>query len=127
MNDELRKVAADLQAKPSGEAADWLLQHYPSGGDAIALLEHLSLRKADTRRLASHYLGGATHANTRAYRLFAERLGLGELVGVLAETDRRSARDGDLLAYHLRPLVDETRDPEERRTAAAFLASLASS
>jgi len=126
MNDQMRKITAELRAKPSGEAADWLLQHYP-GAEAIALLEHLSLRKDDNRRLASHYLAGPTHANDRAYRVFARQLGLSELVRILGDNEERNGRDAELLAYHLSPLLFEARDAEEQRTVGEFVESLGSS
>jgi hypothetical protein len=111
---------------PSETAADWLLQHYPFGGEGITLLKHVSLNRRDYRRLARNYLAGPSHAHDRAYRLFAHRLGLAGLVRVLGETQGRDGRDADLLAYHLRPMLGDAKDAEELREAAAFVDSLAS-
>jgi len=126
MNKIMRALAVELRRTPSENAADWLLQHYPSGGEAITLLEHVSLRQGDYRRLATHYLAGPTHAHGRAYRLFAQRLGLAGLVRILGETQGRDGRDADLLAYHLRPMLEDAKDAEELREAAAFVDRLAS-
>ncbi len=127
MNETMRTHAAELRAMPSEEAADWLLQRYPRGGDAIILLEHISLSKSHYRRLALHYLAGPSHAHDRAYRLFASRLGLSGLIRVLGETRDRDRRDADLLAYHLRPMLRDAKDTEELREATAFIDALATS
>jgi hypothetical protein len=125
MNETMRAQAAELRELPSGRAADWLLQRYPRGGEAIILLEHISLRKSDYRRLAEHYLVGPTHAHDRAYRLFGHRLGLTRLVRILGETQRRDSRDADLLAYHLRPMLRNAKNAEELRESTAFIDALA--
>jgi len=108
-------------------AADWLLQHYPHGGEAIILLEHISLRKSDYHRLAEQYLAGPSHAHDRAYRLFRDRLGLTRLVRILGKAQDRDSRDADLLAYHLRPMLRDAKDAEELREATAFIDVLATS
>lgn len=122
----MRAQAAELRRMRSETAADWLLQHYPSGGEGIILLEHVSLRGDDYRRLARHYLAGPSHAHDRAYRLFAHRLGLADLVRILGETRGRDGRDADLLAYHLRPMLRSAKNAEELREAAAFVDKLVS-
>jgi len=127
MNEIMRAYVAELREMPSEKAADWLLQRYPRGGEAIILLEHISLRKSDYRRLAEHYLAGPPHAHDRAYRLFGHRLGLTRLVRVLAEAQGRDSRDADLLAYHLRPMLRDAKDAEELREATAFIDALATS
>jgi hypothetical protein len=127
MNETMRAHAAELRRMPSEAAVDWLLQHYPACGEAITLLEHVSLRRGDYRRLAKHYLAGPSHAHDRAYRLFAQRLGLAGLIRILGETQRRNGRDADLLVHHLRPMLRDAKDAEELREAAAFVDSLASS
>lgn len=127
MNETMRAYAAELRAMPSEEAADRLLQRYPRGGEAIILLEHISLRKSDYRRLAEHYLAGPTHSHDRAYRLFGSRLGLTELVRIIGETQGRDGRDADLLAYHLKPMLRDAKNAEELREATAFIAVLAAS
>lgn len=124
MNEEQRRLASELRGKSSGEAADWLLQHYPAGGEAIILLEHIALRKTDYRRLAKRYLAGKTHAHDRAYRLFAQRLGLTDMIRILGSTTNREPRDGDLLAYHLSPLLKHAKNGEELQEAATFLDAL---
>lgn len=126
MNETMRAEVAELRRMPSGAATDWLVQHYPSGGQAIELLEHTSLRRGDYRRLARHYLAGPSHAHGRAYRLFAQRLGLAELIRILGETQGRDPRDADLLAYHLRPMLNDAKDAEELRRAVAFIDRLGS-
>ena len=125
MNEEQRELAAELRSKPSDQIADWLLQHYPNGGEAIVLLEHVTLRKSDYRRLAARYLAGRSHADNRAYRLFAQYLGLSGLIRILGEARHREARDADLLAYHLRPLLRHARNEQELREATAFVDALA--
>jgi hypothetical protein len=125
MNETMHAHAAELRGMQSEQAADWLLLHYPSGGEGIILLEHVSLRRGDYRRLAKHYLAGPSHAHDRAYRLFARRLGLSGLIRILDETQCRDGRDGDLLAYHLRPMLRDAKDAEELREAAAFVDRLA--
>lgn len=127
MNEEQRELAAELRSKPSDQIADWLLQRYPNGGEAIVLLEHVTLRKSDYRRLAARYLAGRSHAQDRAYRLFAQCLGLSGLIRILGETRHREARDADLLAYHLRPLLRHARNEQELREATAFVDALAES
>lgn len=116
----MRAKAAMLRGMSSKEAADWLKQHDEPRGSAIKLLEHVSLRKRDYRRLAVHFLSGRTHAHAGAYRLFALRLGLKELVRTLAETPR-SEGDAALLAYHLRPMLEDAKDDEERQEATAYV------
>ena len=120
----MRAHAAELRNMASSAAADWLLQHYPRGGEGIILLEHISLRKADSRRIAEQYLSGPTAAHDRPYRVFAKLLGLPGLISVLRACSTRSAKDADLLAYHLKPLIRDTHDEESQRTGLAFLASL---
>ena len=127
MNEGQRELAAELRSKTSEQIADWLLQHRPNGGEAIVLLEHVTLRKSDYQRLAARYLAGRCHANSRAYRLFAQRLGLGGLIRILSETRPCEARDADLLAYHLRPLLRLARNEQELREATAFVEALAES
>tara|TARA_Y100000815_G_C13182675_1_gene439902 strand:+ start:425 stop:808 length:384 start_codon:yes stop_codon:yes gene_type:complete len=127
MNEAMRQHAAELRGMQSAQAADWLLQHYPRGGEGIILLEHISLSKSDYRRLAEHYLVGPSHAHDRAYRLFGHRLGLTGLIRILGETKGRDSRDADLLAYHLRPMLRNAKDAEELREATAFIDALAMS
>jgi hypothetical protein len=121
MDEIMRAHAAELRGMGSETAANWLLQRFPSGGEAINLLEHVSLRRCDYRRLADHYLAGPTHASDRAYRLFAQRLGLAGLVRVLGQTSSRDDRDANLLAYHLKPMLRDAKNADEVREAAAFV------
>ena len=125
MNEEQRKLATELRGKPSDQIADWLLQHYPKGGEAIVLLEHVTLRKRDYRRLAARYLAGRSHSHNRAYRLFAQHLGLSGLIRILGETQNREARDADLLAYHIKPLLRLAQNEQELREAIDFMEELA--
>ncbi|NIJ63431.1 hypothetical protein FHR20_000362 [Sphingomonas leidyi] len=127
MDEIMRGHAAELREMSSARAADWLLQRYPRGGEAIILLEHISLRKGDYRRLAEQYLAGPSHAHDRAYRLFRDRLGLTRLIRILGETQGRDSRDADLLAYHLRPMLRGAKDAKELREATAFVDALAAS
>ena len=124
MNEEQRELTAELRSKPSDQIADLLLQRYPNGGEAIVLLEHVTLHKSGYRRLAARYLAGRPHAQNSAYRLFAQRLGLSGLIRILGETKNREARDGALLAYHLRPLMCHARNEQELREAIAFIDAL---
>lgn len=126
MDETMRAHAAELRRMPSETAADWLIQHDPSGDIAITLLKHVSLRRGDYQRLAKHYLAGPTHADGRAYHLFAERLGLAGLIRILSEQKVRDCRDADLLAYHLGPILRDAKNVEESQEAAAFVESLAS-
>jgi hypothetical protein len=124
MDEMMRAQAAELRKMPSSDAADWLLQHYPRGGEGIILLEHISLRKADTRRLAEQYLSGAPFAQDRPYRVFSKLLGLPGLIRILRATPTRTASDADLLAYHLEPLIRQAQDDESRQSGSAFLTGL---
>lgn len=124
MDEMMRAQAAELRKMPSSAAADWLLQHYPRGGEGIILLEHISLRKADTRRIAKQYLSGAPFAQDRPYRIFAKLLGLSELIRILGVSPTRTANDAELLAYHLEQLIRQSQDDESRQSGSAFLTSL---
>jgi hypothetical protein len=128
MNEEMRRCAAELRTKSSGEAADWLLTRYPAEGahwgEALTLLEHVSLRKNDVRKLASNYLKRSPFAQDRPYRLFAKLLGLEELLSILLERLPTDQRGADLLLYHLRPMLDAAETDEECRAASEFLAAL---
>ncbi|QDP19032.1 hypothetical protein [Sphingomonas xanthus] len=128
MNEEMRKAAADLRTMPSAEATDWLIARYPVGssdwGSALTLLDHVSLRKQDNRRLATHYLGASPFAHDRPYRVFEKLLGLSELLAIISLSMPANERDADLLMYHLRPLLDCADTDEERRAASEFLEAI---
>src|SRR5262245_53445049 len=132
MNEEMRKHAAELRKLPSGEIAKWLMTEYPlesaHWGDALILLEHVSLKKNDAGAIARYYLSGLPHASDRAYRVFVKLLSLDGLIDVVQEylpTDR-SRRD--LLFYHLDPIIREhARSAEHVRMARLALDSQPSS
>jgi hypothetical protein len=129
MDEEMRRTAADLRATPSKEAADWLMARYPVGtsewGKALILLNHVSVRKADLRRLACHYLNRAPYAQDRPYRVFAKLLGLKELLAVLAERPPSNEPDTNLLLYHLRPILGSAETADDCRAVTEFMAVLA--
>jgi len=124
MNEAMRAQAVNLRSMASADAANWLLEQYPRSNEGIVLLEHLSLRRSDTERLARAYLAGPTWTNGRPYRLFAQRLGLNGLVRLLDERKDRDGRDNELLRYHLEPIVRDCPSIEDQREAADFVASL---
>lgn len=75
MDERLRSVVSDLREKGSGEAANWLMEHYPVGGansgEAFTIIPHLSWKRADQVRLAEYYLSGMPFAHAQPYEVFA--------------------------------------------------------
>lgn len=125
MDERMREMAAELRSKPSSEAVDWLLSRYPlenaEWGNALTLIDHISLRADDARRLASYYLSRAPYASDRPYRIFARALGLRRLLDVLGQSLPIAETDRDLLLYHLRPLFEASTSNRERNAISAFM------
>lgn len=128
MDEKMCALAAELRMMSSEVAADWLLTRYSferrDWGDALVLIDHITLRKIDLRKLASYYLSGNTYAHDRPYRLFAKRLGLTETLRILLAALPANPRELGLLMYHLKPLLDAAEDEDERRAASEFTAAL---
>jgi hypothetical protein len=109
MNPDLRIEAAELRQKSSKAATDWLLTRYPVGsadwGNALTLLEHISLRHADRMVTARHYLSRIPYASDRPYRVFAKLLQLDDLVRVLSDSLPTAPEDRKLVRYHVEPVL----------------------
>lgn len=117
MDAETRAIAADLRKRSSKEIADWLISNYPVGsphsGRALVLLDHVTVRKADARRLAYHYLSQLPHAHDTAYKIFSKLLGPDELIAVARSHLPEEQSQRDLLLYHLLPILHgAARSPE---------------
>jgi len=126
MDERLRSIVADLRAKSSGEAADWLMRHYPVSGDgeAITIIQHLSWKKADQIRLAEYYLSAIPFASARPYEVFASFIQTRRLVDILRKympnKDRRQ-----LLEYHAGPVLTRAaKTPEDNEAVQSFLGEL---
>ena len=54
----MRTAAAELRKRPSKDVADWLMARYPmdscAWGNALILLNNVSVRKSDFKPLASN-------------------------------------------------------------------------
>lgn len=128
MDANLQQQANALRSMASNEAAGWVLREYPLGspdwGLALRLLDHLSFRRADWTRLARHYLAHAPYADDRAYRLFARALGIPRFLAVLGQVMPANSDRGDLLRYHLEPLLRDVQG-KDREVADAFMAQVA--
>jgi hypothetical protein len=112
---------------PSAEAADWILDTYPAGqpdwGEAILLMEHVSLRRADWERLARHYLTMGPYAQDRPYRLFLRMLGVPRFVEIMQQCVAGGSDRLDLLRYHLEPLFRDVQG-QDRAAVDAFMAQI---
>ncbi|MGY4154167.1 hypothetical protein ACVINW_000009 [Bradyrhizobium sp. USDA 4461] len=128
MDERLRSIVADLRTKSSGEAADWLMRHYPVSdtgvGEAITVIQHLSWKKADQIRLAEYYLGGMPFASARPYEVFASFMQTHRLVDVMRKYIPNNDRS-QLLEYHAGPVLTRAaKTPEDHEAVQSFLAEV---
>lgn len=109
MDQHIRSILGDLRKMSSGEAADWLMAHYPADGEntgeALNIASHLSWEKADQRRLAQHYLGRSPFASSRPYQALASIMPVHRLVAVLKERIPSDESGRDLLWYLAGPVL----------------------
>ena len=126
MDKRLRDLTRSLRAMGSEQAATWLLDHYPNrtfgAGLAISAIAHLSWKRADQIRLATHYLSNLPHASDVAYRAFTSFMAVPRFLRVI-EGHLPVAEDReDLLFYYLIPtLRDAARTDADRDAIARFL------
>ncbi len=129
MDERLRSIVGDLRKMGSGEAAGWLMEHYPiaspNWGEAITIIPHLSWKKADQARLADYYLSGMPFASARVYEAFASFMQLPRLIDIMRKhlpTDDRK----QLLEYHAAPVLTRAAiTPEDKDAVRSFLLEVA--
>jgi hypothetical protein len=107
---------------PSADAAEWLLSHH-SRGEALVLIDHISLARSDNLRLARHFLAGQPHAHDTALKVFAKRLSVADLTTVMRESLREDLSPArlDLLLYYLEPVLTRAAKSAKARDAAQKL------
>ena len=129
MNERQRQILSDLRKKGSSEVADWLMQHYPAGslgsGEAIILLAHLSLKRADQARLAEHYLSRVSLGSARPYETFASFMRVRHLVEIMRKHIPGDNGRKRLLAYYAAPVLNRAaKTAEDHEAVQRFLAEL---
>lgn len=113
----------------SGEAADWLMAHYPADsekiGEALNIVSHLSWKKADQRRLAEHYLSRLPFASSRPYQALASIMPVHRLVAVLKERIPDDESDRDLLRYLVGPVLTRAvKTAQDEEAVQAFMSEV---
>jgi hypothetical protein len=129
IDERLRLILSDLRKKGSSEVADWLMQHYPAGslgsGEAIILLAHLSLKRADQARLAEHYLSRLPFASARPYETFASFMQVRQLVQIMRKYVPDDQQGKQLLEYYAAPVLNRAaKNAEDHEAVQRFLAEL---
>jgi hypothetical protein len=122
-------MAGDLRKMSSGEAADWLMTHYPADsenvGEALNIAFHLSWKKADQLRLAEHYLTRLPFASARPYEVFASILPVHRLVAVLKERMPADEARRDLLRYLAGPVLTRAvKTARDQEAVQAFMSEV---
>ncbi len=128
MDERLRMIVSDLRNRVSGEAADWLTEHYPvdspNSGEAFTIISHLSWKSPDQQRLADYYLSGLPFASARPYKTFASFMRVTLLIETLRKylpTDERK----QLFEYHVAPVLKQAaKTPEDQEAVKSFLAEV---
>ena len=127
MNERQRQILSDLRKKGSSEVADWLMQQYPAGsmdsGEAMIILAHLSLKRADQVRLAEHYFSRLPFAHARGYETFASFMQVRRLVEIMRKHIPADNGRKQLLAYYAAPVLNRAaRTAEDHEAVQRFLA-----
>jgi hypothetical protein len=128
MDERLRSIVGDLRRKDSGDAANWLMEHYPvttdHWGEAIMIIPHLSWKRGDQTRLAEYYLSRLPFASGRVYEAFASFMKVSRLIDVMRKylpTDDRK----QLLEYHAAPVLTRAaKTAEDHEAVQSFLTEL---
>ena len=109
MDEKQRHVCRYLRELESAQAADWLMQQYPTSadnwGEALIAMAHRSWEKPDQVRLARYYLAKIPHASALAYEAFASFMSVPTLIAVIKDQIPSSPEDRGLLEYHLVPVL----------------------
>lgn len=129
MDQRLRALVSDLRKLSSSEAADWIMEKYPSGGmnsgEAMTIISHLSWKKPDQFRLAEHYISALPFANARPYEVFASFMQVPRLIDILKKRIPSDDRGKQLLEYHAAPVLTRAaKTPEDHEAVRGFLAEL---
>jgi len=121
-------IVANLRKMESGEAADWLMERYPTTadqwGEAITIIPHLSWKRTDQVRLADYYLSRLPVASARAYQAFASFMKASLLIEVVS---RYIPGENfiDLFEYYVVPVLTEAvKTPADREALQRLLAEI---
>lgn len=129
MEERLKAIRSSLAKMASQEAADWILENYPAEkadyGDAIVLMSHLSLKRADQARLARHYFQRAPFANAKVYQVLSSFMSLGLFASVIRENLPKNEADKSLLLYHLAPVLEKAaKSADDREMVKSLIAEI---
>ena len=129
MDQHIRSAAGVLRKMSSGEAADWLLTHYPADseniGEGLSIASHLSWKKADQLRLAEHFLSRVPFASARPYQMLASIMPVHRLVAALKERIPSDESGRDLLWYHVGPVLSRAaRTARDQQAAQALMSDV---
>lgn len=126
MDTQLKALSEKLSKMTSEDAADWLLTNYAVDkagyGDAIALINHRSWRRAEQIRLAKHYFRKLPFASSKPYEAFASFMSVKLFLKTIEECMPMSEADKKLLLYHLGPVLHKVaKSDSDRELVAAFI------
>lgn len=129
MDSKLKIILAELRKMTSSQAADWLMENYPTNEEdywvGIKLLSHVSWKRSDQIRLATFYLKKMPFANSTVYATFASIMAFDLLIKIIREQLPTDKNDINLLLYHLEPILQKFAKKEsDQHLMNSFIAEL---
>jgi hypothetical protein len=125
----MRLLSEELRKKSSSDAADWLIEKFPTDseeyGDAITLMAHRSWKRDDQVRLARYYLRKQPFSTSKIYEAFIKFMQFERFLRVVREYLPDNETDRDLLAYHLIPVLKKyAKTDKEREIVKVFMSEI---
>jgi hypothetical protein len=129
MDNRMRLLSEELRNKSSSDAADWLIEKFPTDceeyGDAIALMMHRSWKREDQVRLAKYYLRKQPFSSSKVYESFAAFMRLDRFLKVVREYLPNDEADRNLLVYHLGPVLKKyAKTDKEKEIVKMFMSEI---
>ena len=126
MDNRIRLLSEDLRNKSSKDAADWLIEKFPTDceeyGIAISLMTHRSWKREDQVRLAKYYLRKLPFSSSKVYEAFISFMQLERFLKVIREYLPDNEADRNLLAYHLSPVLKKhAKSDKEQEIVKEFM------
>jgi hypothetical protein len=129
MDKRIRLLSKDLRKKSSKDAADWLIEKFPTDceeyGVAITLMTHRSWKREDQVRLAKYYLRKLPFSSSKVYEAFITFMQLERFLKVIREYLPDNEADRNLLAYHLNPVLKKhAKSDKEQEIVKVFMSEV---
>jgi hypothetical protein len=126
MDRKQKLLCKQLAKMESEQAADWLMNMYPTEstdwGDALLLIPHRSWQRADQKRLARYYFNKLPFASQRGYEAFSSFMSIKTILECIKERLPMDVCNMNLLLYYSISVLNKTaKNDLDRQLISKFI------